>query len=190
MASNFWSWRRQPASPPPTNGANALAPDRSVDLEPVELYTAGRMVLGLIAPGGERMSDLLNRQPTLMVHAAQLTPYVSEQPVLTQERPISLIWNEILLAMPPAHQTQPGRRIHRRRRRAQLRVGPFEIIGTAHVPPGAELDPYVLHARTRFVAVTDALVRHTGQPRFERGAEVVLVNTAAMTDIEDMLTVE
>jgi hypothetical protein len=188
MASNFWSWGRQPASQPPTNGANALAPERA--LERVELYTAGRMILGLIAPEGERMSDLPNRQPALMVHAAQLTPFANELPSVTQERPISLNWDEILLAMPPAHQTKPGRRIHRKRRRAQLRIGPFDVIGTAHVPPGAELDPYVLRSRARFVAVTDALVRHTGEPPFERGAEVVLVNTAAMIDIEDMLTVE
>jgi hypothetical protein len=188
MATSFWSWRQPSVTAPTTDGANALDPDRR--LEQVELYTTDGLVLGLIAPEGERMSDILNRERPVLVHGAQTTPFLHADLPQQPRGMASFNLDQILLAMPPARVSNPARRISRRRRRVLLQIGPYQVVGTAHMPPGANLDPYVLRTRARFIAVTDALVRHTGEPQFERGAPVVLVNTAAMTDVGDMLTVE
>jgi hypothetical protein len=186
MASNFWSWRRKSPSTRDTDGATALAP--MLDLEQVELYTSDGMVLGLVAPEGERMSDILNRQRALLVHGARQTAYGATADAEPTARISSYDSDQILLAMPPAHAGNPARRIHRKRHRVQLDVGPFRVMGTAHIPPGSTLDPYLLRTRTSFVAVTDAVVRFPDDPTFERLAEVVLVNTAAITAIDQMLT--
>lgn len=185
MPTPFWNWRRSIAA---TAAAEPFETPRP--LEQVELYTQDSQVLGLVAPDGERMSDILNRESALLVHATQRTPFTAANVPAESLDVASFSMADILLAMPPAQTTHPGRRIHRKRRRVLLRVGPFFVIGTAHLPPGTDLDPYVLRTRAGFVAVTEALVRYTGEPIFERGASVVLVNTSAMTNAEDLLTVE
>jgi hypothetical protein len=183
MAANFWGWRRQSATAP----ARVPHPSPERALEQVELYTAHALALGLVAPEGQRMSDILNREEVLAVHSADVTPYRDEAH-REGTQPIGLFpIDEVLLAMPPEHAGNPARQIHRKRRRVLLHVGPFHVIGTAHMPPGADLDPYVLRTRSKFVAVTDALVRYTQEPMFERSAAVVLVNTAAMTESQDLL---
>jgi hypothetical protein len=185
MATNFWSWRRQRIAGTDTDGATALAPMR--ELEQVELYTANAMVSGLVAPEGERMSDILNRRRPLLVHEARQTDFGATDQAEPATRMSSFDCDQILLAMPPAHAGNPARRIHRKRHRVQLDVSPFQVVGTAHMPPGSMLDPYLLRTRTAFVAVTDAVVRLPDTPSFVRLAEVVLVNTAAITAIDQML---
>ena len=182
--SRFWSLGRS-AAPAATATAAAIV---EPELEPVELYTREAMVLGLVTPDGERLSDILNRERALLVHQPQVTSYL-ETPS-DDVRVASFATDEILLAMPPTHTPHPARRIHRKRRRVVVKVDNFEIVGTAHMPPGADLDPYVLRTRAKFVAMTDALVRYVNDPVFARSAPVVLVNTTRMTQVDDLLQVE
>ena len=52
----FWNWRRGTQTVSSGTAALSLAPD----LAPIELYTADARIVGWVAAGGQRVTDLLN----------------------------------------------------------------------------------------------------------------------------------
>lgn len=185
-SSRFWGWH-QGGTSAPVNGTAAM---QLIDeFEPVEIYTLEAIVTGSIAPHGERMSDILNRDTELSVKGPHIAPLNDVQPPLVDEEASLIVEpEEILFVMPPAHVSNPQRRVHRRQRRVLLRTGEFEIVGQMHVLPGVELSPFALAKHVHFMPVTNAAVHSTIDPFWERSADVILVNVRPLNGLREVLT--
>ena len=183
---NFWSLRRRGIE---TDGSAAVQPVEH--LEPVEIYTVGALLTGVVAPHGQRLSDMLNQGSVLRVRDTNLTAYQAGVQIPAAEGGAwhSVDTSDILFVMPPEHLSSRQLRIHRSRHRVKLEVGDFEVTGTAHMPPGTALDVYVLRTKTRFVALTHASAYSRTDPAWERSASVILVNVAHAADLKEVLTI-
>jgi hypothetical protein len=186
MSRNFWNWRRGGAN---VDGSAALKAIE--ELEPVEIYTRAATVTGSVLSHGERMSDILNRQGALRIQAPRAMPYgeVDELQGSDEAAWATIDADEILFVMPPIHVSNPQRRLHRRQRRVLLRTGAFEIVGRVHLLPGVDLDPFALATRIHFLPVTQAAVRSTSDPVWERMADVIPVNVRPLEDLREVVTI-
>ncbi len=90
---------------------------------------------------------------------------------------------------PPPRATDPQRRISRRRNRLVALVGSYVVTGTAHIQPGATLDPYTLRRQVRFLPLTDAWVTHRTEPSVDMGRPVLIVNTMNLIELRPAMTV-
>lgn len=187
MGTRFWGWRQGELSTP-IEGTAALQPIE--EFEPVEVYTRDAIITGSVAPHGERMSDILNRDSQLSVKDAHLDTLNADEEagMVAQESWLVIDPESILFVMPPTHFSHPQRRVHRRQRRVLLRTGEFEIVGQMHVLPGVELSPFALASRVHFMPVTHAAVHSSIDPFWERSADVVLVNVRPLDGLHEVLT--
>lgn len=130
-------------SPAAIDGAAArsLAPSA---LAPVRLYLRDRVVDGAVDAEGERMTDLLTSRAALRVmgDTGSWVAYARE---------------EIVAVAPPPHVS--SRRLHRARRRVEFVAPPYIVTGTAHLPPGTQLQPFVLRSGRLALPVTGAWLR-------------------------------
>jgi hypothetical protein len=179
----FWKTQRAlvqaHASPP-------LDVEETVD--PVELYTAEGRVIAQIATQGERMSDILNRGGSIRLYRPSFSPYLEGG--LREDVPwwIAMDVERVDLAIPPVHVSPPHLRRHMRQRRVEVHVGPFIVTGNAHVPPTAfEVAAYVHRLRLHFLPLTSVAISHRQEPRFDRDADVVLINADAIQAIRDLV---
>lgn len=179
----FWDWRKQSA------GSAAVAAEPVPALEGVELYTTTAMVFGYVDPQGRRMSDILNANSHLSIENPRSTSMLEAVPGTEGEGWTSIPADEILLAMPPEHVSPRQLRVNRRQHRVRITIGPYVVIGNAHVPPGVGIDAYALRKRIKFLAVTSALVYSTVDPALERLAKVVLVNVGPIAELTEVLTI-
>lgn len=182
--ARFWEWQARP-----TASATVAVEEEASPLEPVELYTSSAMVFALVAPEHRRLSDILNSNSTLALRDASSTSLINGVEGSYGKGWTSLATDEILLVMPPEHESPRQMKVHRRQHRVRIRTGRFQITGNAHVLPGIKLDPYVLQTRMRFMAVTNAEVSSTADPAWERRASVVLVNVGPIQDLREVLTI-
>ena len=122
----FWNWRRgtQPASS--GSAALSLAPD----LAPIELYTADSRIVGWVAAGGQRVTDLLNNHDELRLWRPAPGP-IDATGVPEDRLPHpgdqngewqSVSAAAVLLAMPPEWRSSRQLRLHRRLRRVAIAV--------------------------------------------------------------------
>jgi hypothetical protein len=183
MAS-FWDWRGSSTSVT----ASAPAVDQ-VPLERVELYTRQAMVLGRVAPDGQRLSDILNSNSHLPVRDARSISVLNGLEGTDGDGWTPVRTDDILLAMPPERASPRQMRINRRQHRVRIETGPYVVVGTAHVLPGTALDPYVLRSRMRFLALTQVHVTSKSDPSWERTAPVVLVNVRPLSDLTEVVTI-
>ena len=95
--------------------------------------------------------------------------------------------DEILFVAPPDRATDPQRRLHRRKNRLIAIVGPYVVTGTAHLPPGTDLDPFLLRRQMRFMPLTDAWVTHRTDGSVDIARSVVIVNTANLRELKAAL---
>jgi hypothetical protein len=180
----FWDWRERTQAATAAELAVEDAP-----LEPVELYTTTAMVHGFVEPEGRRMSDILNSNSQLPIRDAQSTSVLKGLAGSEGEGWGTIATDDILLVMPPEHISPRQLRVNRRQHRVRIAIGPYQVIGNAHVPPGMTLDAYALQRRIRFLAVTQAVLYATVDPAFERMAKVVLVNVGPATELTEVLTI-
>jgi hypothetical protein len=66
--------------------------------------------------------------------------------------------NECLIVLPPAEPTDPTRRLHRRKQRVSMRLGPLTVSGAAHIPAGTEATAFLKRHGLSFVALTDVTI--------------------------------
>ena len=123
-------------------------------------------------PDGERLTDLIANQLGLRV---QLDDGSWE----------GLSIDDIVLVAPPPHTSQ--RKIHRTRWRIELTAEPYKIIGTAHLPPGTQLNPFVLRTGRPALPVTGAWMRVEGDPSSDQDLDVAIVIVKSISMARELL---
>jgi len=151
----------------------------AAQLAPVEFFTVRDHVVATMDAGRERVTDQLNRDGSLQVLAPRAGSSSFES--LTGDTAVDSEWvafdvGEVLLVVPPAQPSDPLRRLHRPRQPVDMRIGPFEVSGSVHIPPGTQASGYLYRINPHFVPVTEALIKRVDPEPFERRDEVVLVN--------------
>ena len=156
------------------SAARELAPH----LEPISVFTARGSFDGWIVAAEQRVTDLLNDHPHLRVCVDAAADDWED-----------IDRDDILFVAPPARATDPQRRVSRRRNRLVAHVGPYVLTGTAHIQPGATLDPYILRRQVRFLPLTDAWVTHRTDSSVDFGRPVLIVNTVNLIELRAAMTV-
>lgn len=189
----FWNWRRG-AQVATSSGSAALS--MAPDLAPIELYTADARIVGWVAAGGRRVTDLLNEQDELRLWRPAPSPIeesghgsrVIPDPEAEHGEWDSMATAEVLLAMPPEWRSSRQLRLHRRLRRVAVTVGPFSVTGNLHLHPGVEPGVHLLTRGQAFLPLTDAYLLHAGDPPFEHVVSVVIVNTRHAGSLVPLVT--
>jgi hypothetical protein len=181
---NFWNWQRRAANQ--SEGSAALAIEE--EPHPIQFYTTAGMITANVEPNGQRMLDILNGQQELRVKDLELLPFDANALAMRVDEWASVDVHTVLLATPPPHVSPRQLRIHRRQRRVELQIGPFTVIGNAHMPPGFKLNDFLGRQHERFIPITSALLRHSDHPTLDRSVPVVLVNVGEVRRIRDLLT--
>lgn len=184
---SFWPFGRRPQEPKPSRSAGADRPT-TAGLAVVEFWTADQRVTVGMELGQDRVTDLVNRVVTIRVVPFDVPPADLSQRV---DMPAGAEWadlevGEALLIFPPPHVTDPQRRLHRPKQPVDIAIGPFEVSGAVHIPPGAQAAGFLFRQTTRFSPITGATVRDTREPGFELRADVVLVNLRQVRIIRDV----
>ena len=197
----FWNWRRGTgAATSSGTAAVALAPE----LAPIELYTADARIVGWIAANGRRVTDLLNEQDELRLWRPSPGPIRepggAPEPTgptsIRQAPPAdtdageweSLVTEQVILAMPPEWRASRQLRLHRKLRRVAVSAGPFSVTGNLHLPPGSDLEEYLVKRGPRFLPMTEAYLLHDGEPPFEHVVSVVIVNGSYIRQLLPLVT--
>ncbi len=152
---------------------------------PVELivFTADRRIRGLIPLADDRLSDMLNSVPRVVVRAAEIEDLVASNPAQTAD--VTLAVGSIVAVLVSGRRGLDSRRRRTEVHRARIGLTRFVVSGSLHVPIGAadwvtSTDPaVVLAGRDILVPLTDATITYdkADQPTSER-FETILVNRA------------
>jgi hypothetical protein len=170
----FWSLgaRRQSAVAERLPTAQQAA--EANELEPIRVLTLQGEYTGLIHPHGQRVTDLLNMQPALLIRIEEPSP----------GQWVSIDRDTILVVAPPPFVSE--RRIFRQRRTIQLKIGSWIVTGVAHTSPMGALDPTQLRARQPFLPMTNVrITRADGSADGEQFA-VAIVNVANMDELREV----
>lgn len=165
------SWLRRR---PEVGGTPAPEP-REIGVVPVstglllEVLDASGARMVRIESAGERVTDLVNGHETLSVRETQ----ENEAGVEIVEE---LDLENVLVVFPPPQATDQRHRLHRPAHPVRIVVGPYEVVGDAHIPPGAQAVGFLLRNRPRFVPLTGASLRLTENPGSSRRVPVAIVN--------------
>ena len=152
---------------------------------PVELiaFTADRRIRGLIPLADDRVSDMLNSVPRVIIRAAEVEDLVSSNPPKTAD--VTLAVGSIVAVLVAGRRGIDSRRRKTEVHRARIGLTRFVVSGSLHVPVGAtnrlpSTDPaVVLAGRDVLVPLTDATISYdkADEPISER-FETILVNRA------------
>ncbi len=137
------------------------------DLQPIRLYLAEMVLVASVNPDDERMTDILNHGGELRVLPAGAEP---GEPASWMSVPI----DELEMVVPPRHVSPPHKRIERDRHPVHLRVGGWDLTGTATFKPGSEQDAVLLSIQP-FLPLTDVSMASVDHP-WPETYEVVIVN--------------
>ena len=127
--------------------------------------------LRIHGPAG-RLSDVLNRETDVRLERTD----GAAPPVL----------DDVLVMIPPPQEGDRARRLHRPGRAVRVRIGPYEVTGDAHVPPGAQPTGFLLRTSPRFVPLTNTTVRSALGAVGERRVEVAIVNLQRAERFRDL----
>ncbi len=182
---SFWSLGRRKKEPEPHPAPELPVPS---SLGIVEFWTVDQRLTVGMDLGHRRLTDLVNGQDAVRVVPFEVAP---EDPSLPVPMRSNQAWSDLsvedaLLVFPPPQSTDPQRRLHRPKQAVDIRIGPFEIVGSVHIPPGAQAAGFLFRQQARFTPITRATVRDTRLAGYEQRAEVVLVNLKRVDMIRDM----
>ncbi|HET7703554.1 MAG TPA: hypothetical protein VFK35_09150 [Candidatus Limnocylindrales bacterium] len=161
---------------------------------PVELiaFTADRRISGTIPLADDRLSDMLNSVPRVVVRNALVEDLVDGRPPQTSDLTIAV--GSIVAVLVAGRRGVENRRRRTEVHRARIGLTRFVVSGMLHVPVGTQLqlassDPaVVLAGRDILVPLTDASISYdkADEPTTER-FETILVNRALATwiDLDD-----
>jgi hypothetical protein len=134
-------------------------------LLPLRLITAEAEIHGHVSPGGERVTDILQRGDPF-----RILPAGADH---VPESWLEISPAEIQIVVPPPFVSPPERRLARQQSTVLVRAGEYEVSGTAHLVPGSEGDVMSRSSRP-FLPLTDVTLFAPGAEP-ER-LEVVIVN--------------
>ena len=161
---------------------------------PVELiaFTADRRISGTSPLADDRLSDMLNSVPRVVVRNALVEDLVDGRPPQTSDLTIAV--GSIVAVLVAGRRGVENRRRRTEGHRARIGLTRFVVSGMLHVPVGTQLqlassDPaVVLAGRDILVPLTDASISYdkADEPTTER-FETILVNRALATwiDLDD-----
>ena len=161
---------------------------------PVDLtaFTADRRIHGAIPLADDRLSDMLNSVPRIVVRGAVIESLVDAEP--TQIADLTLAVGSIVAVLAGGPRGLGARRRRTVVHRARVGLTRFVVSGMLHVPVGGvphlgSGDPsLVLAGRDMLVALTDASITYdkADVPTTEH-CEAILVNRshAAWIDLDD-----
>ncbi|MEO5940064.1 MAG: hypothetical protein ABIZ72_03925 [Candidatus Limnocylindrales bacterium] len=158
---------------------------------PVDLiaFTADRRIHGAIPLADDRVSDMLNSVPRIVIRAAVIEDLVSDLPAETAD--VTLAIGAIVAVLVTGRRGIDSRRTKTEIHRARIGLTRFVVTGSLHVPAGAARPPAsgdparVLAGRDILVPLTDASITYdrADNPTCER-FETILVNRAHATWID------
>ena len=158
---------------------------------PVDLivFTADRRIHGAIPLADDRVSDMLNSVPRVVIRAAVIEDLVSGGPPQTAD--LTLAVPSIVAVLVAGRRGIDARRRRTEIHRARIGLTRFVVSGSLHVPTGsptrlASSDPaVVLAGRDILVPLTDATITYdkADTPTSER-FEAILVNRVHATWID------
>jgi hypothetical protein len=161
---------------------------------PVDLiaFTADCRIRGAIPLADDRLSDMLNSVPRVVIRAAVIEDLVSGGAPETAD--VTLAVGSIVALLASGRRGVDSRRKRTETHRARIGLTRFVVSGDLHVPPGAmehvaSGDPaLVLAGRDILVPLTDATITYdkADDPTTEQ-FETILVNRAHATwiDLDD-----
>ena len=159
---------RRPGPDPAQDGE---AQDAAAAAGPLTEVRTGQTIEALIASGlvqlrlqeeSGRLTDLLNRDaPAVLVRTDG-----GQAPAV----------DDLLVVVPPPQTTDRARRLHRPGRPVLVVIGPYEVTGSAHVPPGSQPTGFLLRTNPRFVPLTGATIHSTRSDVADQRVDVAIVN--------------
>ena len=152
-------------------------------------FTADRRIHGLIPLADDRLSDMLNSVPRVVVRGAEIDDLVEGNPTETAD--LTLAVGSIVAVLVAGRRGVENRRRRTEVHRARIGLNRYVVSGSLHVPPDStdrlsSADPaVVLAGRDILVPLTDATITYdkadmTTTERFE----TILVNRAYATWID------
>jgi len=137
------------------------------DLQPIRLYLTEMVLVASVSPGDERLTDILNNGGELAV-----LPHGAEG--FQAQDWMSVQIDDLEMVVPPRHVSPPEKRTERDRHPVRMRIGEWQLAGTAHLKPGAEQDALLLSTHP-FLPLTDVTMWSSDSPAPEM-LDVIIVN--------------
>ncbi|MGA3029775.1 MAG: hypothetical protein ABSE58_03415 [Candidatus Limnocylindrales bacterium] len=119
-------------------------------------YALSRRFIGYVECEGDRLSDVLNRADSIVVHEAFVESFEDDTVTNLGDGEID---RSILYAVEAAGEGrgEGPRRIHTISHRLQVQLGPYSALGLLHSLPGQLPLPH-LHARGPMIPLSDATI--------------------------------
>lgn len=118
-------------------------------------YALGRRFIGYVECAGERLTDLLNRTESVVLHEAFVESYEDGTVVNLGDGEVD---RSLFYAVETSGgQSEESRRIHTVRHRLQVQIGPYGALGQLHAMPGQMPLPY-LTSRGPMIPLSDATI--------------------------------
>lgn len=152
---------------------------------PVEFYTQSCKIVGYVASGRVRISDLLNQasRSIIAVESAFVTCFADrKEPVQASKAQVNR--NAIVLAVPREPRVLPpitsadksALYVSKQRHHVVFEAPPFSVTGFIHLLPDARVDDALALIEGQFLALTGAKVSVGGGSLEDFKAETVIVN--------------
>jgi hypothetical protein len=166
---------------------------------PVDLvaFTADRRISGAIPLADDRLSDMLNSVPRIVMRNATVLDLVADAVPRTVD--VTLAVGAIVAVVATGRRGNEMRRHRTDLRLARVGVVRFVVTGSLHLPVGS-IDPLasndpsvVLAGRDVLVPLTDATIAYdVGRGPVSETHETILINRAHATwiDLDDAATVD
>jgi hypothetical protein len=166
---------------------------------PVDLiaFTADRRITGTIPLADDRLSDMLNSVPRIVIRGATVTDLVEN--AIPRTADITLAIGSIVAVVVTGRRGSETRRRRTNLRLARVGLVRFVVTGSLHVPSGS-IDPLasndpavVLGGRDMLVPLTDVTIAYDlGLGPTTEQHEIVLINRAHATwiDLDDAATID
>jgi hypothetical protein len=166
---------------------------------PVDLiaFTADRRINGTIPLADDRLSDMLNSVPRIVMRNATVQDLVADAVPRTAD--VTLAIGSIVAVVATGRRGNEMRRHRTDLRVARVGVVRFVVTGSLHVPAGsvdplASNDPaVVLAGRDMLVPLTDATITYDlGSKATTETHDTILINRAHATwiDLDDAATID
>lgn len=141
------------------------------DPQPIRLITEDGDLPGWVHTQGQRMTDILQAGEPFSFLPRGGGP----------DQWVEVVPDDLLLAVPPPHVSEPTLRVHGNQTQVLIRAGAYQIAGTALMRSGEQDDP-ILRATRRFLPLTTATFGREGEEPEQ--AEVVIVNMRRTSEFE------